>query len=321
MNAPSGTGQTYSYTTIREDLEDFVYKISPTETPVMQMIGRKGNFDSKYHEWSTVDLAAANGDNAEIEGGDVTNDAVTAAVRLGNYAQLMDKVKGVSSTSQAIKSAGQVAKMAKQILYATQEIKRDMETRLCSNSAAVAGGASTASQTAGIGAYLITNVSRGATGTNPTLSGTTTGYPNAAPGNGTQRAFTEELLKPVLQAVWEQGGNADKIIVGGFNKVQASGFVGNATRTKKAEDKKLVAAIDLYESDFGELQIVPDRFTVTRQALVLDPEFVEIGWLQKMQNTALAKTGHSDRRMIFSEWGTVIGNEKAHGIVADLTTS
>jgi len=321
MAVPANTGQTYGYTTIREDLEDMVYKITPTETPIFNAVGRKGDFDNTYHEWSTVELAAANGDNKEIEGGDVANDAPTAAVRFGNYAQLMDKVCAVSSTNEKIKSAGSVTKMAKQVLYKTQEIKRDIETRLLSNSAAAPGSASVARETAGLGAFMRTNVSRGAGGANPTLSGTTTGYPNAAPTNGTQREFTEALLVPVLQSVWEQGGNGTMIVVGGFNKRQASAFDGNASRFKKAEDKKLIASIEVYESDFGQLQIVPSRNTVTRQAYILDPDYVEVGWLQTMRNTALAKTGHADRRMVYSEWGVVVGNEKALGLVADLTTS
>jgi hypothetical protein len=227
----------------------------------------------------------------------------------------------VSSSVAKAKVAGNVQKMAKQILYKTQEIKRDMEKRLLSNKAATPGDDSTAGKTAGIGAFIRTNVSRGTGGANPTLSGSTTGYPNAAPTNGTQREFTEDLLKPVIQAVWEEGGNPTKIIVGGYNKVKASGFTGNATRTKNAEDKKLVAAIAVYESDFGQLQIVPVRNTVTRQAYVLDPTMVEVGWLQKMHNVALAKTGHADRRMIACEWGVIVGNQKGLGVVADLTTS
>lgn len=321
MTALAETGQTYAYTTIREDLEDMVYKISPTETPIMTSVGRKGKFTQPYHEWSTVELASADDDNMEIEGGDVGNDAVTTAIRLGNYAQLMDKVKGVSSTNERVKSAGSITKMAKQIMYATQEIKRDMEMRLLSNKAAAAGGASTARQTAGLGCFLQTNVSRGTNGVNPELSGTTSGYPDTAPVNGTEREFTEALLTPVLQSIWEQGGNATMIVVGGFNKRKASGFDGNASRFKKAEDKKLIAAIEVYESDFGQLQIVPSRQTVARQAYVIDPDHIEVGWLQTMRNEALAKTGHADRRMISCEWGVIVGNEKAHGLVADLTTS
>lgn len=321
MAQPANTGSSADYSTLREDLENVVYKIAPTETPGMMLVGRKGKFDQKYHEWSTIDLAAANDDNAEIEGGDVSNDAPNTPKRFGNYTQLMDKVAQVSSTVEKSKVAGNVQKMAKQIAYKVQEIKRDMEKRLLSNKAAVPGDDSTAGKTAGLGAFIRTNVSRGAGGANGTLSGTTVGYPNAAPTDGTEREFTEDLLKPVIQAAWEQGGQPTHLIVGGYNKVKASGFTGNATRTKKAEDKKLVAAIAVYESDFGQLQIVPARLTVQRQALLLDPEYAEIGYLQTMHNFALAKTGHSDRRAVAVEWGTIVGNEAAHGLVADLTVA
>jgi hypothetical protein len=98
----------------------------------MQAIGRKGDFENTYHEWSTVELAAANADNKTIEGDDATNDAPTTGNRFGNYAQLMDKVAQVTTTAEKVKSAGGVQKMAKQILFKTQEIKRDMEARLVS---------------------------------------------------------------------------------------------------------------------------------------------------------------------------------------------
>lgn len=320
MTVTASTAQTYGFTTIREDLSNVVDKISPTETPVMSAIGR-GDADNTLYEWSTVDLAAADEDNAVIEGDNPANDAPTVSVRLSNYTQLMDKIKQVSSTSQAVKSAGDITKMAKQILFGTQEIKRDMEKRLCGKKAADAGGAAEARQTASLSAFLQTNVSRGAGGADPVLSGTTTGFPTTAATDGTPREFTETLLKDVVQGAWEQGGEPTMVVVGAYNKRVASGFTGNATRTKDAEDKKIVAAVDVYVSDFGELQIVPDRFTTTSQALILDPSKASVEWLQKMKNEALAKTGHSIRRMVSCEWGSKVDNERAHGLVADLTTA
>lgn len=321
-SVPSNTTQTYAFTTIREDLSNIVYELTPTETPIFNAVGRKGEFEQTYHEWSTVVLANANPNNAEVEGTDVTADAGYEGVRLGNYTQLMDKVAQVSDTSKKVKSAGDITKMAKQVLYHTLALKRDMESRLLSSYPAVAGNASTARQTAGIFAFLHTNVSRGSGGANPTLSGTTTGYPNAGPTTGTARLCVEgTILLPVLESVWTNGGNANMIVVGGFNKQVFSTFTGNATRFKKAEDKKLVAAVDVYESDFGQLQIVPSRNTDPAQALVLDTDMVDVGWLQPMQNIALAKTGHSDKRMVWCEWGVIIGNERSCGTVADLTTS
>lgn len=320
MSVTADTAQTYGFTTIREDLSNVIYKISPLATPVLQAIGRE-DVSNIYFEWSTVELAAASGANKVIQGDNPANDAVTAAVRFGNYTQLMDKVAQVSSTANAVDSAGDVAKMAKQIMYKAQEIKRDMEKRICSDSPAVAGDASTASETAGIGCFLITNADRGATATAPTLSGSTKGYPNAAPGAGTARAFTEVLMKNVIQLCWDQGGEPDLIVTGGFNRRVFSGFTGNAVKNVEVGTKKLIATVDVYVSDFGDLRIVADRFAVTTNALILDTEQIKVKYLQTLKNEELAKTGHSTRRMLSVEFGVMVGNQKACGVVADLTTS
>jgi len=320
MSVTADTAQTYGFTTIREDLSNIIYKISPTQTPVMQAIGRE-DAENTYFEWSTVALASASGANAVVEGDNPANDAITAAVRFGNYTQIMDKIAQVSSTANAVSSAGDVAKMAKQIMYKAQEIKRDMETRICSESPAVAGNASTARQTAGICAFMRTNVDRGATGTDPTLSGTTTGYPDAAAGAGTARAFTEVLLKNVIQLAWNEGGEPDLIVTGGFNRRVFSSFTGNATKNVDVGTKKLIATVDVYVSDFGDLRIVADRFAVATNALILDTEHVKLRYLQTLKNEELAKTGHSTRRMLSVEFGVLVGNEKALAMVADLTTS
>lgn len=320
MSVTADTAQTYGFTTIREDLSDIIYKISPTQTPVMQAIGRE-DAENTYFEWSTVELAAASGANKVVEGDNPANDAVTAAVRFSNYTQIMDKIAQVSSTANAVSSAGDVTKMAKQIMYKAQEIKRDMETRICSDSPAVAGNASTARETAGIGCFMRTNADRGATATAPTLSGTTTGYPNAAPGAGTPRAFTEVLMKNVIQLAWNEGGEPDLIVTGGFNRRVFSGFTGNAVKNVEVGTKKLIATVDVYVSDFGDLRIVADRFAVATNALILDTEQVKLRYLQTLKNEELAKTGHSTRRMLSVEFGVMVGNQKALAVVADLTTS
>lgn len=321
MGQPVGTGSTYKYNIIREDLEDYVYKISPLETPIMQAIGRKGKFENTYHEWPIVELAAANGDNAHIEGDDAVNDNPTLGLRRGNYAQLLNKTAQVSSTNEAVRGAGGIQRMAKQIMYKTQEAKRDMEARIGGSDIkfAVPGSDSVARQTASIAAFLQTNIDRGPTGVNGALSGGTNGYPSTAATPGTGRPLTETLLKKVIQLAWTQGGNPKFAFCSGTQKTVISTFTGNATRFKKAEDRKLIAAIDVYESDFGQLQIVPDRFQDITRVLVIDPQYCEIGWLQGMSNTPLAKNGNSTRRLVAAEWGVIVGNEKASGQVCDLT--
>lgn len=318
MAVPANTAQTYQSKLIREDLARVVELIAPTETPFMTAIG-KGTAANTYHEWSTVDLAAASDTNAEIEGNDVAADPNNEGVRLANYCQLSDKVAQVSSTRQEIDEAGDLNRMAKQVALKVQELKRDLEAQMLSNKAANPGSASTARVSASFASFLRTNVSRGTGGVNPTLSGTTTGYPNAAATDGTQRALTEALLKTVISSAWTNGSDPTLVFVGAANKQAISAWTGNATTFREMDSRKIVAAVDLYVSDFGEQQIVPSRLMRSRDALVVDPTKVELSWLQKMQQKDLAKTGHSDRRMVFCEYTLSVLNERAHGIVADLS--
>ena len=108
---------------------------------------------------------------------------------------------------------------------------------------------------------------------------------------------------------------------GSFNKQTISAFTGNATRYKEAEDSKLNAAIDVYISDFGELQIVPARHIRARDVFVLDPNYAAVAYLQTAKQEPLAKTGLSERRLISAEYGLQVTSQKAHGVVADCTTS
>ena len=48
--------------------------------------------------------------------------------------------------------------------------------------------------------------------------------------------------------------------LGGLNKQVMSTFTGCATPTEETKSKKIIAAVDAYESDFGTVKVVPNRF-------------------------------------------------------------
>jgi hypothetical protein len=323
MAANANTNKTYDVTTIREDLQDAYISISSTETPLQASIGRK-TVSNTYFEWPVVDLAAPSA-NRVIEGEAAPgNDAPTNSVRLGNYTQISDKVVEVSDTNEAVNGAADVQTLAKQVAFKLKELKRDMEVMLLSNVAASAGDAATARATAGLPAFLTSNVSRGSGGANGTLSGATSGYPNAAATDGTVRALTETMLKDVIASCWNNGAEPSIVLCGSAVKQKISStFTGSATRYRDISDKKVVASIDVYVSDFGDLQIVPSRFLETRtvagrDVFVLDPSYARVAFLQNVKQKPLARTGHAERRLISAEYGLQVDTQKAHGIIADI---
>lgn len=317
MAVTANTNETYDVSTIREDLADAMASISPTETIALSTFGTR-NVDNTYFEWSEVDLAAA-ATNNQIEGdAGLSNDAPTNAVRKGNYTAISAKVVEVSDTNQNVNGVANAQTVAKQVAYKLSELKRDMEKMALNNVAAGAGASGTARTTAGLPAFLTTNVERGTGGANGTTSGSgSAGYPNAAATDGTQRAITETLLKSVIASCWDEGADPSIVLCGSSQKQTISGFTGNATKYQEVDGKRLTAAVDIYVSDFGSLQIVPARHIRARDVFVLDPSYAKIAYLQTARQKPLARTGLSERRLISAEWGLEVTSEKAHGVIAD----
>ena len=188
------------------------------------------------------------------------------------------------------------------------------------NAAANAGASGTARVTAGVPAFLTTNVNRGTGGANGTTSGSgSAGYPNAAATDGTARAITEAMLKGVVADCWTEGAEPSIVLCGASQKQTISTFTGNATKFQEVDAKRLTAAVDVYISDFGSLEIVPARHVRSRDVLVLDPNYAKIAYLQTATQKELARTGLSERRLISAEWGVEVTSEKAHGIIADVS--
>lgn len=319
MPVSANTNETYSVRTIREDLQEAYISISPTETPFQASVGRR-SLENTLYEWPVVELAAAVSTNRVMEGENTPgNDAPTNALRLSNYTQISDKVVEVSDTNNAVNGVSDIQKTAKQVALKMKELKRDMELMCLTPVIGAAGASGTARSSASLPAFLRTNTARGAGGTNPTLSGTTNGFPNALGTDGTLRALTETLFRNVISLCWGEGAEPKIALCGsGIKQKISTTFTGSATRFKQAEDKKVVGAIDVYISDFGELQIVPTRFIRSRDLFVLDPTYARLGFLQTMKQRELARTGHAERRMLSVEWGIQIDNEKAHGAVFDI---
>lgn len=319
MTAITNTFQTYQAKGIREDLSDLISNIAPTDTTFMNMVG-KDKVENTRFEWQTDTLAAADTANAQIEGDDLSSfTAVTPTVRVSNLTQISRKDLIVAGTTDAVTKAGRKSELAFQIVKKTKELKRDQESILLTNQASAAGNASTARTTGGVRAWIKTNTSLGATGANGGYN-TGTSVVDAAT-DGTQRAFTEALLKSVILQCYNSGGDPDTVMVGPFNKQVLSGFTGNNTRTQDTSDGKLATAIDVYESDFGTLKVVANRFQRGRDAFVLQSDMWKIGYLRPMKVEELAKTGDAEKRMLIVEYGLISKNEAASGVVADLTTS
>lgn len=295
--AVSGTYKTYDQVGKRENVEDIIYDISPTATPFLSSIG-SSTVNATLHQWQEDSLAAV-GSNAAVEGADAGTASADPTVIKTNNTQIFTKVVQVSGTAEAVGKYGRSSELAYQIAKKGKEMKRDIEH-------AFVGARQTGTAGDGASARQMTSVH---------------GQVDAATTNSdvANRDFTEALLLDVLQKVYQEGGDPNQVQVTPSHSVVVAEFAASSGRRRDiGEGKKLVNAVDIYVSPFGEVSVVPNRFLDANSALVLDTEYWSRGVLRPMQTVVLAKTGDSDKRQMLTELTLVCENSKASGLIDDL---
>ncbi len=320
MTQPTETFDSYDAKGIREDLQDVIYNVSPEETPFYSACA-KLKATNTYHEWQQDSLRAST-TNAHVEGDDTTADAITATSRLGNYSQIFKNAVVIPDTDNGLDKAGRGKELAYQVMKIAKEQKLDIEAALFDNNARVAGNSSTARELAGVPAWLVTNTTNevGNTGADPTGDGT-----NARTDDGTPVAFSQARFDATMQNVWNSGGKPDTVYLSSWQMNIALGFTGmnnqRSTVTATKSSNMVVNSFDLYVTPWGNVTFVPTRENRGRDVFIMQSDMWCCAVLRPTKNTALAKTGDSEKRQVITELTLVSKNEKASGGVFDNTTS
>lgn len=296
--AVQGTYKTYDQVGKREDVEDIIYDISPTDTPFLSSIG-SGTANATLHQWQQDSLAAV-GSNAAVEGADAGTASADPTVMKTNNTQIFSKVVQVSGTAEAVGKYGRSSELAYQIAKKGKEMKRDIEHAFVgAKQAGTAGNSTTARQLTSVHGQI-------AAATKNT--------------SGSNRPFTEALLLDVLQKVYEEGGNPNQVQVTPSHSVKVAEFAAASGRQRDfGSDRSIVNVVDIYVSPFGEVSVVPNRFLDSNSCLVLDTEYWSRAVLRPMQTINLSRTGDSEKRQMLTELTLVCENDKASGLIDALT--
>ncbi len=303
---------------LREDLSDMSHNISPTKTPGLNTFGR-GKAKAILHEWQEDSLAAADTTNAKAESNETTFATPSSTTRIGNYCQISDKSVLIGGTIEAVDKAGRKSEVAYQTAKRSAELKRDMESIIFENQAA---SGSDPRKLGSLLAYIKTNSDFAtASGADPVW----TTVPNATRTDATAgdlRTFQETQLQDVLQSMWEQGADPSIVFMGADSKQAFSGFTGEYSKTfntSAAKESAIVAAADVYVSDFGIVRTVLNRFMRTRDVIAVDPEYVKVAYLRPFKLRDLAATGDTAAKKLLNvEYTLEVGTEKALGGIFDL---
>jgi len=322
MAQPANMFDRYDAVGVREDLDEKITNVNPEETPVFSSIRRK-KADNTFFEWQRDSFAAPDKDNALIEGDTYAGTALTATERVGNYTQIFNKSVTVSRTVEVVNKAGRAKESKYQIAKGFIEMKRHVEASICSANPAVAGNSSTARKSGGLGVFIYTAVSHGGAGA---TAAHTSGAPTTANTAGTNRTFTEALLKGVVQTAYTNSGSVPRmLVVTPAHKTTFSGFAGiavNRYQVSKREQGRIIGGADIYMSDFGEIQVVPNYVMATSDsdtAYVLNPDYIRWATLDGFKAEEQGRRGDGTDFLLTMEGGLQVDNEKASAKVDNLT--
>jgi len=276
---------------IREDLSNIIYNIAPEETPFMSGIGRS-TCDNTYFEWQ-IDTLDGGNDNRQIEGDDANVLAAVEPLRVGNYTQISTKAVQSSGTAEAVDFAGRKSTQAYQMAKRAKELKLDMEAMLLELAQApTAGTSSTPRATGSVGAWITSNVTVGT-------------------------VVSEDDIRDNMEQCWKAGAKPTVLMCDGVVKQAISALSQSVSELRTAANNKstafVVAAVDIYVSDFGNLQIVPNRLMPAETAYLLDYEYWDIAYLRPFMTHDLARTGDSISQLLVVEYGLRSKNEEANG--------
>ncbi|WP_425107214.1 SU10 major capsid protein [Ancylobacter sp.] len=320
MAQPANTYDSYDLTNDHEDYADTISMISPTDTPFMSMIGDAEEASNTQKDWTTDTLAAADTTNARMEGADASPEALTPPVRVGNVTQISDKAFVVSGSARAIDVAGAEDEYLRQKIKKGLELRRDMEKILLGNQSASAGSDGAPTRLTGtMQAWIKTNTNKANDGTDPVI---TNGLP-VARVPGTPRAFDAAQITDLAEKCYDNSSEWPTVMmVGTTRRKSVSELMTQNTMNNRVEfmEGKLVTSVRVYETDFGDLNLVTNRHMDDDVIALLSPDKWGVSYLKgrKFVSQELGKTGDNTKHQLISEYMLKCENEAANGLIADL---
>ena len=260
--------------------------ISPKVTQLSSGLGTS-SAKAIRHEWLVKSLGAVKS-NAYVEGADASY-AVQDPTREINYCQIVRQGYEVTDTERAVNRAGYADRMAEEASDAMATWKNDLELAILQGSLAC-GSTTAARSMKGIRNWIVaTNVT-----------------------NQSGISLAEATFVAYLERVWNYGAEVDEIYVGAKLKSRINSWTASATKNMDAADKRIVNAIDVYESSFAPIvKIFLHRYadeeamraTVANSHMIIgiDSQYYKTAYLRKPYTRDLAKDGDAERAEVVGE--------------------
>jgi len=319
-----------NFSGLREDLADVISIVDNKNTPVTSTarkgadISNPGVFSWQADEYKepSFDGVLTNADVATFD------DASSTRALLSGRAQKFRRSIKVDDFTQIsdIAGIGKNKSFAHAVSKSLVELKRDIESAVCSDRDSQEQASTNPYRTRGLGSWI--NASAQTDLPVPAAFRTPAGSINTTATG----SLTETEVQAVLQSMYTVTGTMNNmmLVCGPELKRAISNFTRFAggtdnkaglsirTFTQSAESKKLVASIDSFHGDFGVLDIVPSLFNAKdqneaaqlRRGYVLSPDQIEIRFGRRPRFQELEDMGGGKRALVDAIAALVCMNPK-----------
>jgi len=277
---------------VREDLLDLIVNIDPEEDQLYVGL-QKHKASQPYHQWLTDTLATVTG-AGQNEGFDPAFAARTNPVRKANYTQIISAEFQITDSERNSNTAGFKDRYTYEMQKALLEWRRNAEFSIVRNSLASGNtSASAARQMAGVRAQITTLTT-----------------------NQASVSLSESILNDYFQNAWTNGGIVDNVYVGARLKRRISGFTNTNTRFVDATTSSVNNVINVYDSDFGRVNIHKHRWVqnsddTNLNVIGLQQDKWAVAHLDEPHYQEIPRTGYSSKGMIVGELTLEALNEKS----------
>ena len=295
----------------REQILDVLTILEPEETPVVSM-AKKLPASATFVEWQTDNLSAPAFDGVG-EGEDVTSfsNKVINRTKLGNYVQKFRREWMVSDIQELVNTAGVSSEVANSEAKSMRELKRDLESAICSvQDRQAEAGSGTPYKTRGLGKWLANGGTAGAA-----PSDLPSAYQLPSASLDSTATVLESHFNAVVQSRYETVGNAGarltliaapdlKAQISNFTRADTSSNDSTYSVTQDATTKQVTLSVNVYDGDFGLVNIVPSLFNNRTSGsntidddwgYLIDPELIGLFVLKAESNTELENQGGGRR--------------------------
>lgn len=311
----------------REQLSDLIALSDLKATPVYSLANKSKDLVNPLFSWQATAYNTASYDGV-LSNEDVstyTDPAANRALLSGRIQKFWQpiKVDDIAANVTDVAGIGKGKEFANGIRQAIVEVKRAIESAICSDNDSQAQSGSTPYKTRGLGSWI------SSTAQSDTATAVPAAYRTpAASIDGTAMAsLTESNVNAVLESIYTQVGEKKnftlvcgpklKTAFSGFTRTQfANTNTGSSVKTYNSNlaDKKIINCVEVYEGDFGTLNLLPSLFLAKntseaaslRRGYVLDMDCVSIKFNRMPEFKELPDLGGGPRGVVSAILGLAL---------------